>query len=31
MVDWLLQRVYEVLDGPLTDSIAPIPRHGAPG
>jgi hypothetical protein len=26
-----LHRVYEELDGPLTDSIAPIPRHGAPG
>lgn len=27
LVDWLLHRVYEELDGPLTDSIAPIPRH----
>lgn len=31
MVDWFLHRVYEELDGPLTDAIAPIPRHGAPG
>jgi cyclase len=25
MVDWFLHRVYEELDGPLTDAIAPIP------
>ena len=27
IVDWYLHRVYEELDGRLTDSIAPIPRH----
>lgn len=26
LVDWYLHRVYEELDGPLTDAIAPIPR-----
>lgn len=25
MVDWFLHRVYEEVDGPLTDAIAPIP------
>jgi hypothetical protein len=25
MVDWYLHRVYDELDGPLTDAIAPIP------
>ena len=25
LVDWFLHRVYEELDGPLTDAIAPIP------
>jgi len=27
LVDWYLHRVYEELDGPLTDAIAPIPRE----
>jgi glyoxylase-like metal-dependent hydrolase (beta-lactamase superfamily II) len=27
LVDWYLHRVYEELDGPLSDRIAPIPRH----
>lgn len=27
LVDWYLHRVYEELDGPLTDAIAPIPRR----
>jgi glyoxylase-like metal-dependent hydrolase (beta-lactamase superfamily II) len=27
-VDWFLHRVYQELDGPLTDEIAPIPVHG---
>jgi len=26
LVDWYLHRVYDELDGPLTDDIAPIPR-----
>jgi len=26
LVDWYLHRVYEELDGPLTDDIAPIPK-----
>ncbi len=26
LVDWYLHRVYEELDGALTDTIAPIPR-----
>jgi len=26
LVDWYLHRVYDELDGPLTDAIAPIPR-----
>jgi cyclase len=26
-VDWFLHRVYDELDGKLTDDIAPIPRH----
>jgi glyoxylase-like metal-dependent hydrolase (beta-lactamase superfamily II) len=26
-VDWFLHRVYDELDGTLTDDIAPIPRH----
>jgi len=26
-VDWFLHRVYDELDGRLTDDIAPIPRH----
>jgi hypothetical protein len=25
MVDWFMHRVYEELDGPLSDAIAPIP------
>ena len=25
LVDWYLHRVYEELDGPLSDAIAPIP------
>jgi hypothetical protein len=25
LVDWYLHRVYDELDGPLTDAIAPIP------
>ena len=25
LVDWFLHRVYEELDGPLSDAIAPIP------
>jgi hypothetical protein len=25
VVDWFLHRVYDELDGPLTDAIAPIP------
>jgi glyoxylase-like metal-dependent hydrolase (beta-lactamase superfamily II) len=27
LVDWYLHRVYEELDGPLTDAIAPIPTR----
>lgn len=27
LVDWYLHRVYDELDGPLSDAIAPIPRH----
>jgi glyoxylase-like metal-dependent hydrolase (beta-lactamase superfamily II) len=27
LVDWYLHRVYEELNGPLTDGIAPIPRQ----
>ncbi len=27
LVDWYLHRVYEELDGPLSDAIAPIPRQ----
>ncbi len=27
LVDWFLHRVYQELDGPLTDDIAPIPVH----
>ena len=27
LVDWYLHRVYDELDGPLTDAIAPIPRR----
>jgi len=27
LVDWYLHRVYDELDGPLTDAIAPIPRQ----
>ena len=27
LVDWYLHRVYEELDGPLTDAIAPIPAQ----
>ena len=26
LVDWYLHRVYEELDGPLTDAIAAIPQ-----
>ena len=26
LVDWFLHRVYDELDGPLTDAIAPIPK-----
>jgi len=26
LVDWYMHRVYDELDGPLTDAIAPIPR-----
>jgi hypothetical protein len=26
LVDWFLHRVYDELDGPLSDAIAPIPR-----
>jgi hypothetical protein len=26
VVDWFLHRVFDELDGPLTDDIAPIPR-----
>ena len=26
LVDWYLHRVYDELDGPLTDEIAPIPK-----
>jgi len=28
LVDWFLHRVYDQLDGRLTDDIAPIPEHG---
>jgi hypothetical protein len=27
LVDWYLHRVYDELDGPLTNAIAPIPRR----
>ena len=27
LVDWYLHRVYDELDGPLTDAIAAIPRY----
>jgi glyoxylase-like metal-dependent hydrolase (beta-lactamase superfamily II) len=27
LVDWYMHRVYDELDGPLTDAIAPIPRR----
>jgi hypothetical protein len=27
LVDWFLHRVYDELDGRLTDDIAPIPSH----
>lgn len=27
LVDWFMHRVYDELDGPLTDAIAPIPRR----
>ncbi len=27
LVDWFLHRVYDELNGPLTDAIAPIPTH----
>lgn len=27
LVDWFLHRVYDELDGKLTDEIAPIPKH----
>lgn len=27
LVDWFLHRVYDELDGKLTDDIAPIPKH----
>jgi glyoxylase-like metal-dependent hydrolase (beta-lactamase superfamily II) len=27
LLDWFLHRVYDELDGPLTDEIAPIPAH----
>lgn len=27
LVDWFLHRVYDELDGKLTDAIAPIPKH----
>ena len=27
LVDWYLHRVYDELNGPLTDAIAAIPRH----
>ena len=26
LADWFLHRVYDELDGPLTDAIAPIPK-----
>ena len=26
LVDWFVHRVYDELDGPLTDAIAPIPK-----
>jgi glyoxylase-like metal-dependent hydrolase (beta-lactamase superfamily II) len=28
LVDWFLHRVYDQLEGRLTDEIAPIPQHG---
>ena len=31
LVDWYLHRVFEELDGPLGDRIAPIPFHGPAG
>ncbi|HEX2445454.1 MAG TPA: MBL fold metallo-hydrolase [Vicinamibacterales bacterium] len=31
LVDWYLHRVYDELDGPLTDDIARIPRHKPAG
>lgn len=31
LVDWYLHRVFEELDGPLDDRIAPIPVHGPAG
>ena len=30
MVDWFLHRVYDEAAGPLSDAIAPIPRHPTP-
>ena len=30
LVDWYLHRVYEELDGPLTDAIAAIPPSSSP-
>jgi len=29
LVDWYLHRVYQELDGPLSDGIAPIPTHSS--
>jgi glyoxylase-like metal-dependent hydrolase (beta-lactamase superfamily II) len=29
LVDWFLHRVYQELDAPLGDDIAPIPQHGS--
>jgi cyclase len=31
LVDWYLHRVYQELDGPLSDGIAPIPSHRPSG
>jgi glyoxylase-like metal-dependent hydrolase (beta-lactamase superfamily II) len=31
LVDWYLHRVYDELDGPLTDDIARIPQHKPAG
>ena len=27
LADWYMHRVYDELNGPLTDAIAPIPRR----